>query len=138
MAVGLQLAPRWHMRVLLRLLMPAVESVAHHAAQEAVVKQADKLLPLLAALTAYQASGDTRRGALETLTSLALELPRHVRCLLASAFWVNCRSSGIRSDDQCSMHHLPSRWWAAVPVLLCHRQVGHGFSGSGAQVLTMA
>jgi hypothetical protein len=46
------------------------------------MEHADKLLPLLASLTAYQASADIRRGALETLTSLALELPRHIRCLL--------------------------------------------------------
>ena len=56
------------------------------------MEHADKLLPLLAALTAYQASADTRRGALETLTSLALELPRHIRCWLAPVLWVHLRS----------------------------------------------
>lgn len=50
------------------------------AAQDAVVEHADRLLPLLAALTAYQPSADARRGALDALTPLAMELPRHVRC----------------------------------------------------------
>jgi hypothetical protein len=58
-----------------------------HAAQEAVVEHADRLLPLLAALTACQLSAEARLGALQTLTSLALELPRNVRWYFAVALW---------------------------------------------------
>ena len=102
-----------------RLLMPAVNSVAHYAAQEAVVEHADKLLPLLAALTAYQASADTRRGALETLTSLAIELPRHIRCLLASAHagwslapWRSLSWLPLVEEGPC----VTTRQWAQVAV----------------------
>lgn len=50
------------------------------AAQAAVAEHGDRLLPLLAGLAAFQPSADARRGALEALTPLASELPRHIRC----------------------------------------------------------